>query len=67
MNENTQRRLRRNEKIRKEYLKLKAQKYQGKTQLYSEQTILEKLAEKFALSPHTIDDIICNRVTYKHQ
>jgi|GEM_PF-5728905 len=56
---------RRNDLIIKKYLELAGKKYNGKTRLYSDETILEKLSEQFFLSHRTLDDIICKRGVYK--
>lgn len=61
-NENMKKRLqKRNEKIRTEFLALKEKKSEG-IQIYTDDYILQKLADKYFLAAKTIENIVFNRV-----
>jgi rRNA maturation endonuclease Nob1 len=61
-NENMKKRLqKRNEKIRTEFLALKEKKSDG-VQIYTDDYILQKLADKYFLAAKTIENIVFNRV-----
>jgi rRNA maturation endonuclease Nob1 len=61
-NENMKKRLqKRNEKIRTEFLALKEKKSEG-VQIYTDDYILQKLADKYFLAAKTIENIVFNRV-----
>ncbi len=54
---------RRNELIRKDYLKWSDKKYQG-VRIYTNDYIFHKLSEKYALAPKTIEHIVFYRYKY---
>lgn len=61
-NENMKKRLqKRNEKIRTEFLALKDKKSDG-VQIYTDDYILQKLADKYFLASKTVENIVFNRV-----
>lgn len=61
-NENMKKRLqKRNEKIRAEFLAQKEKKSDG-VQIYTDDYILQKLADKYFLASKTVENIVFNRV-----
>ncbi len=55
--------IKRNEKIVKEYLKMRDKKKYG-VRIYTDEYIFSVLAEKYALSPRTIEGIVFGRIRY---
>ena len=64
MNSRQKRIAKRNAKIKKEFLQLTEKRHNGK-RIYTNDYIFEILADKYTLSPVTIEKIIFNRVKYK--
>lgn len=56
----------RDKEIEKHYKKLVSKRYKH-IQLYNDTAILQMVADKFFLSPKTIEDIICGRYKYKNK
>jgi len=56
--------IKRNQKISQEFVAYTEKRYHGK-RIYTNEYIFEKLADKYALSPVTIEAIVFNRIKYK--
>lgn len=57
----------RDEKITNRFNELSSKKYKNKTKLYTQDAVLDMLAEEFYLSARTIENIVFGRVTYKEE
>ena len=57
----------RNRRIERDFLRLSAKKTANGTPVYTHAYILEKLADKYALSPATIEAIVFGRIRYSWQ
>ncbi len=64
MNERKKRIQKRNEKIKEEFNKMCDKRHNGK-RIYTNEYIFELLANKYTLSPVTIEKIIFDRIKYK--
>lgn len=59
-----QRIMKRNELIKAMYDRLSKERV-GKVRKYSNEAMIVLIADKFFLSEKTVDNIICNRISYK--
>ena len=58
--------IKRNERIKRDYWKLHDKKKYG-VRIYTDDYIFARLAEKYALAPSTIEQIVFERIRYKWQ